>query len=277
MKKLIEIGKFFVSSAITDKNGLYKLEKVLPGKYSLVLPINLPKEYSLYKETKIPKMPIELSEGKNLTDVNFEISHSYGTISGKVFMSDGVTPYKVGIAILKEDNEILSRGSDNNGVFKFDKYKPSSGESKIMLCYEEGSYSYNYVSDIILDLSLPRNITGLNIVAGEMPLTGFFGVVKNMDNTIFSEGYVRIKSTKWKLLDITGFINEQGHYEVKGFIPGEYTITIHPISLESDIIRSMTIDSNFSINSVGEQKEVNLIYDSSKSKIKKVQPRIQKY
>lgn len=275
--EMLEMEKKGISSinkrSVTDKNGFYKIDKLVPAKYYIYLGLEiiLPKEYSLYKVTKMPNMPVELLKGRNLTDVNFEISRYYGTISGKVYKSDGVTPYKVGVVILKEDNEPLSGGSDSSGVFKFDEYTPCGGGSRIMLNFYDDKYCY--VSDIIIDLSQPRDITNLNVIAGEMPLTGFFGVVKNLDGTIFSKGSVRVRSTKWNLLQNDGFINEQGYYQIRGMIPEEYKIIIRPLDEKPDEIKNMTLDSTFSIKNIGEQKEINLIYDESKCKIEKMQLR----
>ncbi|MEW6608962.1 MAG: hypothetical protein AB1414_16200 [bacterium] len=255
----------------SNKDGIIKFDNLSSDKYYIEI-ISLPEQYKVLYKAILPTMPIEFPQGQNLVDINIKVSRFYGTISGKIFKEDGITPFET--VDVRLSTKGWSKGyfsRDGNYIFK---YEPSNDLWKIILTYGllNGESEKFYFSDSTLNLSKLDDIK-MNISLSSGNITGFYGTLKNPDGTIYTRGNsITIESITYDVsltVDVTN-----SNYQIKGLVPGEYKFSIFVGDVEFETTQEekfkfekIVIDSTYTISAFGEQKQIDLICDESKIKI----------
>lgn len=104
-----------MARASSNNRGIYVLKDMTPGSYSLFLGQNV----HYYFEDK--KKEVRVIQGKNVVALNFSL-RKVGSISGKVFQGDGVTPYaNIGVVAQAPGDYILTSVTDTSGAYKIEE------------------------------------------------------------------------------------------------------------------------------------------------------------
>jgi heat shock protein HspQ len=214
-------------SGKTDKNGRYIIEMVPPGEYQIF--IDPENEY-----LQIPKIKeITVIRGKNLVDILIFVKQCI-SISGRVFMEDGITPAKnVILTAIPENWEItLSESlSNEEGSYVLKKLEHNS---KYTIYASLPGYASVYKE--LQTPNINEKIENVNFILGNASTTLSGKVVSN--GTLVADAEIVATS-----LDCSGYTktNSEGEFIIKGLKEGIYTVIIRKKGYETKIIKEVQV------------------------------------
>ena len=129
-----------------------------------------------------------------------------------------------------------------------------------------------YIDDSTLNLSNANDII-MDIIFSEND-TGFYGTIKNKDGSLYTDNaLITVNSVNTYKIHVSARLLN-GNYQISGLIPGEYKFIVSFGDVERDTTNGLSYkykvlseDSTYTISTLEEQKQVDLLYDESKLKI----------
>lgn len=211
----------------TDKNGKYKFKKLRPGKYTISF-FPMPP----HCDVSMPEI-VYVGPGENV--VFNKVVKLGGTISGKVFKAEGMTPFKgvyiraFGRGAGSEDSNTTEDGS----YFLQGRLCPSSDYFITADCKIPG-YAYKVIVGITVEKV--KNTEVRDIVFDLNDITGIEGhITSSIDGGPIANASIAFinKDILEPLINepmLLGAINtdENGYYYLKNLVPGDYLLHVLP-------------------------------------------------
>jgi hypothetical protein len=198
--------------ATTDSNGNFIIRFVPPGMYDLYT--YLSSEYV----TTYSSMKITVVKGRNIERLNI-LLHKAGSVSGKVFQNDGITPVKgatVG-AYTSNDNIVFGTTNDN-GEYMISGLKETSSCTVVIL---PDGYAGIFKEDI--PVTQQQITQGVNFILDPDLSTGINGTVRALNDSNIANALILFYGEKGGGKAVT---DSSGRFSLLGLAPGNYTAKV---------------------------------------------------
>lgn len=235
---VISDGSFGQVDAIkTDEKGKYIFSRVPPGKYLL---LSYPPKDSNFAADLTP-VTITVQRGKNIVNSNFKLKQA-GSISGRIFKEDGVTPLANAPVAAFSESSIGFTFSDGNGFYKATNLLGGSGFTVVVI--PDGHSSISQENIAVFSGQATGNV---DIVLSNKENASLSGVIVNSELKPLVDTYIMLKSNDDGSVAKT---DQNGHFRFVGMKAGEYEVEV--VNQKMEIIKKESVtllpDIDISIN-----------------------------
>ncbi|MBU7592485.1 carboxypeptidase regulatory-like domain-containing protein [Metabacillus halosaccharovorans] len=224
-----------VATAVTNVNGQYTIDQLLPGSYTLI--------FTADGYSNVTLGAIVTANGTAI--VNAVLSRLAGALMGNVQNPQGNPLSGASVSVLQNNVFIQTALTDENGNYMITGLAPGTNYSVVISA--EGFSTFTAATTII-----NGQTTTLNATLTENP-GNLIGIVNDSNNNPVAGANISVQlSTGSGIIIATTVTESNGNYFVQGLAPGNYSVVATAPNLQSStfgttITSSVTSTLNFTL------------------------------